>query len=213
MKRLRSVITVGLAGILMSANISSRANDTPRLSPLTREQMTPDQNALADEILKVSGVGLGGPYNPLLRSPDMGKRMFDLLDYLRWKTSVPKRLNEFAILIVGRQWRSQVEWYSHGPLAAKAGLAQHTIDELRANKRPTAMQPDEEVVYNFVTELLMKYKVSDATYARAKATLGEQGVVDLTAVTGTYVTVAMLIAAAEERVPPGREEPFKASDP
>jgi hypothetical protein len=67
-------------------------------------------------------VGLGGPYNPLLRSPVLGQRMFDLLHYLRWETSVPLKLNEFAILIIGRQWRSQVEWFAHAPLAIKAGL-------------------------------------------------------------------------------------------
>jgi len=70
--------------------------------------------------MKVSSVGLGGPYNPLLRSPVMGQRMFDLLAYLRWDTSVPLRLNEMAILIIGRQWRSQVEWYAHSAIALKA---------------------------------------------------------------------------------------------
>jgi 4-carboxymuconolactone decarboxylase len=81
----------------------------PRFPHLTREQLTNAQKPLADEILKVSSVGLGGPYNPLLRSPVLGQRMFDLLHYLRWETSVPLKLNEFAILIIARQWRSQVE--------------------------------------------------------------------------------------------------------
>lgn len=212
MKRAQWIAIIGVAGML-SASTTYSANNTPRLPPLAQEQMTPEQKSLAEQILKVSGVGLGGPYNPMLRSPDMGRRMFDLLDYLRWKTSVPKRLNEFAILIVGRHWRSQVEWFSHGPIAAKAGLPQHVIDDLRVNKRPAAMQPDEEVVYDFVTELLDRHKMSDATYARARAILGEQGVVDLAAVAGTYVTVAMLIAAADEHVPSGKEEPFKPTDP
>jgi 4-carboxymuconolactone decarboxylase len=139
--------------------------------------------------------------------------MFDLLYYLRWNTSVPLRLNEFAILIVGRQWRSQVEWFAHAPLAIKAGLSPEVVAELKANKRPATMKPDEAVVYDFVTELSTSRQVSDATFKRAKELLGEQQVVDLTAVTGTYVTVAMLLAVAEEGVPPGKEPPFKPGEP
>ncbi|MSO72513.1 MAG: carboxymuconolactone decarboxylase family protein [Rhodospirillaceae bacterium] len=177
------------------------------------EALAPAPRALAEQIVKVSSIGLGGPYNPLLRSPEMGQHMFDLLAYLRWKTTVPHRLNEFAILIVGREWRSQVEWFAHVPIALKAGLSQSVIDDLKANRRPASMQADEAVVYDFVNELRAQHRVSDATFARAKTLLGEQGVVDLTVVAGTYVTVAMLIAMAEETVPPGKELPFQAGDP
>jgi 4-carboxymuconolactone decarboxylase len=126
---------------------------------------------------------------------------------------VPLRLNEFAILITGRLWRSQVEWYAHGPLALKAGLSPEIIADLKANKRPAAMQPDEAVVYDFVMELSTRHEVSDETFARVRKLLGEQQVVDLTAVTGTYVTVAMLLAMAEEGVPPGKEAPFGPGEP
>ena len=94
----------------------------PRFPLLTMDQLNDQQKPLGAQIMKVSSVGLGGPYNPLLRSPVLGQRMFDLLHYLRWETSVPLKLNEFAILIIGRQWRSQVEWLAHAPLAIKAGL-------------------------------------------------------------------------------------------
>lgn len=186
---------------------------TPRFELLTVETLKPEQQSLADQVMKVSSIGLGGPYNPMLRSPVMGQAMFDLMAYLRWKTSVPLRLNEFAILIIARQWRSQVEWYAHAPIALRSGLAQNVIDELKANKRPSAMQADEDAVYDFVTELTKQHRVSDATFARAKDILGEQGVVDLTVVTGTYVTVAMLLAMAEQSVPVGKEEPFKPGEP
>jgi 4-carboxymuconolactone decarboxylase len=139
--------------------------------------------------------------------------MFDLLYYLRWNTSVPLRLNEFAILIIGRQWRSQVEWFAHAPLAIKSGLSPEIVAELKANKRPENMKPDEVIVYDFVTELSARHQVSDETFKRAKELLGEQQVVDLTAVAGTYVTIAMLLAMAEEGVPSGKESPFKAGEP
>ena len=185
----------------------------PRFPLLSMEQLTDAQKPLGEEIMKVSSVGLGGPYNPLLRSPVLGQRMFDLWHYLRWETSVPLKLNELAILIVARQWRSQVEWYAHAPLAIKAGLAPDIVAELKANKRPANMPPEEAAVYDFVTELTTKQAVTDESFARAKKLLGEQQVVDLTTVTGCYVATAMLLAMAEQSVPPGKEEPFRPGEP
>lgn len=181
--------------------------------PLLRiEALSEAQRPLAEQILKVSQVGLGGPYSPMLRSPVFGQRMFELLDYLRWNTSLPLRLNELAILVIARQWRSQVEWFAHAPLALKAGLAPDLVSELKANQRPRVMQPDEAIVYDFVTELTATHDVSDATYARAQELLTDQQIVDLTAVAGTYVTVAMLLAISRADVPEGRERPFADDD-
>ena len=163
--------------------------------------------------MKVSSVGIGGPYNPLLRSPVMGQRMFDLLYYLRWNSSMPLRLNEFAILIIGRQWRSQVEWAAHAPLAIKAGLSTDVVADLKAQKRPAKMQPDEAVVYDMIDELTQTHKLSDATYARAKALFTEQQLVDLSVVTGTYITLALMMSMVEQGLPAGRELAFKAGEP
>jgi 4-carboxymuconolactone decarboxylase len=184
-----------------------------RFSQLETDQLDAQQQPLAEQILKVSRVGLAGPYNPMLRSPVLGQKMFDLLFYLRWQTSVPLRLNELAILIIARQWRSQVEWFAHAPLAIKAGLSSAIVAELKLNKRPSHMPPEEAAVYDFVTELTTNHAVSDATFERARALLGEQQIVDLTAVAGTYVTIAMILAMARESVPAGEELPFKPGEP
>ena len=192
---------------------STTAGKTPRFPQLALDALNHLQRPLGDQILKVSSVGLGGPYNVLLRSPVLGQCVFDLLHYLRWNTSLPLALNEFAILIVGRQWRSQVEWFAHAPIAIKAGLASAIVAELKANRRPSGMSAEEAIVYDFVTELTATHQVSDATFERARAMLGEQQVVDLTATAGTYVTLAMLLAMAEQDVPPGKESPFKPGDP
>jgi 4-carboxymuconolactone decarboxylase len=162
----------------------SATGKEPRFPQLTMDQLDEKQKPLGEQIMKVSSVGLGGPYNPMIRSPVLGQRLFDLFYYLRWQTSVPTRLNEFAILIIGRQWRSQVEWYAHAPLAAKAGLSPDIIAELKTGTRPSGMAEDEAVVYDFVTELTSTQKVSDETYARAKKVFGDQQIVDLTAVAG-----------------------------
>jgi 4-carboxymuconolactone decarboxylase len=203
--------TVGwFFGLMTSPSATSKE---PRFPQLTMEQLSDKQKPLGEQIVKVSRVGLAGPYNPMLRSPVFGQKMFDLLYYLRWQTSVPLKLNEFAILIIGRQWRSQVEWFAHVPLAIKAGLSQDIIAELKANKRPSNMPPEEAAVYDFVTELTTAHVVSDETFNRARQLLGEQQIVDLTAVAGTYITVAMILAMSEESVPPGEELPFKPGEP
>jgi 4-carboxymuconolactone decarboxylase len=189
------------------------ARKVPRFPQLTLEQLNDQQRPLGEKILSISRVGLGGPYNPMLRSPVMAQRMYDLLDYLRWNSSLPTRLTELAILIVGREWRSQVEWYAHVPIALKAGLRHEIIADLKAKKRPQDMQPDETIVYDFCTELLAKKAVSDEIFERAKSLLGEQQVIDLTTVTGTYVTIAMILSVAEATVPEGAEPPFKPGEP
>jgi len=184
----------------------------PRFPQLTMDQLDEKQKPLGEQIMKVSSVGLGGPYNPMIRSPVLGQRLFDLFYYLRWQTSVPTRLNEFAILIIARQWRSQVEWFAHAPLAAKAGLSADIIAELKEGKRPAKMAEDEALTYDFVTELTTTQKISDETFARAKKVFSDQQIVDLTAVAGNYVMVAMMLAMAEETVPSGKEEPFKMGE-
>ena len=184
----------------------------PRFPQLTMDQLDERQKPLGEQIMKASSVGLGGPYNPMIRSPVLGQRLFDLFYYLRWQTSVPTRLNEFAILIIARQWRSQVEWFAHAPLAAKAGLSADIIAELKEGKRPAKMAEDEALTYDFVTELTTTQKVSDETFARAKKVFNDQQIVDLTAVAGNYVMVAMMLAMAEETVPAGKEEPFKMGE-
>lgn len=205
------VVAAAGGGLVTSTSWGLTARE-PRFPQLTLDQLTPAQRPVGEKIMKVSSVGLAGPYNPMIRSPEMAQRMYDLLDYLRWHTSVPTRLNEFAILIQGRLWRSQVEWYAHYPLAIKAGLSEQVAADLKANKRPEGMKADEAAVYDFCMELSTKQAVSDETFARAKQVLGDQGVVDLTALTGTYVTVAMLLSMAEEGVPPGKEPPFKPGE-
>jgi 4-carboxymuconolactone decarboxylase len=205
-----TIAVSGIGGALFESRVLGKE---PRFAQLTLEQLDDAQRPLGEKILKVSSVGLGGPYNPLLRSPVLAQRMYDLLDYLRWHTSVPTKLNEFAILIQARLWRSQVEWLAHYPLALKAGLSDKVAIDLKANKRPDGMQPDEAVVYDFCMELAKNQAVSDDTFKRAQALLGDRGVVDLTAVSGTYVALAMMLSVAEEGVPPGKEPPFKVGEP
>ena len=204
---------MSIAWIAANTTSSPAKGKEPRFPQLTLEQLNDQQRPVGEKIVKISSVGLGGPYNPMLRSPVYAQRMYDLLDYLRWHTSVPTKLNEMAILIVARQWRSQVEWFSHSAIARKAGLPESIITDLKASKRPASMSAEQEAVYDFVTDLTAKHAVSDELFDRAKKLLGEQQVVDLTGVAGTYVGVAMLLAMAEQGVPADKEPPFKDGEP
>src|ERR1700675_2289685 len=159
-----------LVFMLMMPEVQVHSADKEQRFPLLKlEQLNDQQRPFADEILKVSSIGISGPFNMLLRSPVMGQRMFAMLDYLRFNSSVPRKLNEFAILIQARLWTSQVEWTAHYPLALKAGLPQAVADDLKVGKRPASMQPDEAAVYDMFMELAANHVVSDATFKKARA--------------------------------------------
>jgi 4-carboxymuconolactone decarboxylase len=186
---------------------------TERLAQIAYDALSPQVKPLADDILKVSSAALGGPYNALLRSPDMARRCFDLLDYLRFRTSVDKRLNEFAILIQARIANAQYEWWAHEPIARRAGLADAVMSDLRQCRRPAAMRDDERLVYDFCVELTLNHRVGDALWQEAVSTMGEQAVVDLTVLSGTYVMVAMLLNATQVGIPGGGALPLQVIDP
>jgi len=186
---------------------------TERLAQLRYDELAPEVRPLADDILKVSSAALGGPYNALLRSPDMARRCFDLLDYLRFKTSVNKRLNEFAILIQARIANAQYEWWAHETIARRAGLSDALMRDLQNCQRPTSMQDDERLVYDYCTQLTLNHRVSDALWQEAVMTMGEQAVIDLTVLSGTYVMVSMLLNATEIAIPGGAAAPLEVLAP
>ena len=172
------------------------------------EQLNPEQQAVAAEVLKQSSAGLGGPYGMLIKSPELLKRYLMMTEYLRQKTSLPHRLNEMAILLEARIWDAQYEWWAHEPLARKAGLSDATIADIRDGKRPNAMQPDETIVYDVVTQLLNKRQLPDDTFGKARQILGEQQTIDLIAVTGFYVMVSAVVIGGKIAIPNGGPPPM-----
>jgi 4-carboxymuconolactone decarboxylase len=206
-----AALTIGwLAGM---ASMSLTKADAPRFAELTPAQLNDQQRPIADRILKFSRIGIGGPYHIMLRSPQAAEQIINLMDYLRFQSSVPNRLKEFSIMIQGRLWRSQVEWATHYQPALKAGVSEATLAQLKTNMRPTSMQPDEAAVYDFCTELYTRHAVSDATYGRLHQFLNDQQIVDLTLLQGLYVTAASVMAMANQGLPPGWEVAFKPGEP
>lgn len=207
---MRRIVIAALVVVLVFgvATGASAQTKEPRFPDLKREQMTDAQKRVYDAIAGGPRGGVRGPFGPLLRSPELTDRVQKLGEYLRYKTSLPARLNEFAILINARFWDSKYEWYAHKPLAIKGGLAESIADDLAQNKRPANMKPDEELVYDFCTILHRQHFVDDALFKCAVATLGEQGVIDLVAVSGYYTLVSMVLNVAEIPLPPGEKSPW-----
>jgi len=203
----RATIVAG-AILLLVGVAGARAEDGARFPQPAMEQLNAEQQAVAAEVLKQSSAGLGGPYGMLIKSPELLKRYLMMTEYLRQKTSLPHRLNEMAILLEARLWDAQYEWWAHEPLARKAGVPEAIIADIRDGKRPAAMQPDEAIVYDVVTELLNKRQLSDDTFGRAKKILGEQQVVDLVAVAGFYVMVSAVVIAGRIAIPNGAPAPM-----
>jgi 4-carboxymuconolactone decarboxylase len=180
----------------------------PRFPPLDKASMTPAQHDVAAAIASGPRGGLGGPFQTWLRSPDLADRLQKVGEYLRFSSSVPRRLNELAILITARAWDAQYEWYAHHRMAMAAGLDPAVAAELAEGRRPSSMQADEAVVYAFCTELRATRNVSDTTLKAALELLGEQGVVDLIAVSGYYDIVSMTLNVAEVALPDGLAPPL-----
>src|SRR5438034_943828 len=186
------------------------AMSEPRFTTLTPETMTTDQKRVADAIQSgPRGAGLRGPFNALLRSPELCDLVQRLGAFVRFGTSIPQRLNEMAIIMAGRKWAAQYEFYAHRRLALEAGLSPAIADAIAANQRPASMAKDEETVYDFVSDLLATGSVSDRTFQRVKDAFGERGVVDLVSAVGYYSLVSMTLNVAQVPLPAGVTPPLR----
>ena len=181
-----------------------------RLKELTVETMTPEQRRVADAIQTgPRGAGLRGPFNALLRSPELADAVQKVGEYVRFKSSIPPRLNELAIIIAGRRWTAQYEFYAHRRLALQAGLKAEIADAVAEGRRPSGMDADETNVYEFATELLNAGQVSDTTYQRTLTRFGERGVIDLVGAAGYYSLVSLVLNVAQVPLPAGEDPPLK----
>jgi len=182
-----------------------------RMPPLAAEAMSDEQKQAATELAAGPRGGVRGPFIPLLRSPELMSRLQKVGEVLRYHSALAPKLNEFVMLVVAREWTQQFEWQVHYPLAIEAGLAPEIAAAIAEGRRPRRMAEDEETAWDFCNELLRTRGVSDATYARAAAMLGERGVIDLLGLVGYFTTVSMVMNVA--RTPPPEQEnavPLKA---
>ena len=152
-----------MAGCIVAGSLASAAAQT-RMPELDPSQMSSEQKAMYDAIMAGPRHSIEGPFNMWLRSPVLGDRLQRVGEYLRFSTTIPHNLNEFAILITAVEWKSGFEWYAHYPLAIKAGLEPAVAKDLQEGRRPAEMTADETLVYDFVTQLQRQKQVGNAVY-------------------------------------------------
>ena len=149
-----------------------------------------------------------GPFEAWLRSPGLADVAQRLGAYCRFGSSLPGDINELAILLTGKHWKAQFEFWAHARLALQAGLDPAIIEAIRTGAKPPLTREIEKVVYEAVTEYFETHRLSDATYKRAVDTLGEDGLVDLIGVVGYYGLVSMTLNIFEVGLPVGEKDPL-----
>ena len=161
-----------------------------RFKPLTWETKSLDQQ-MTRAVLGGKRGNMQGPYNVLLRSPEVGHLAQSFGAHTRFNSSLPLALNELAILLVARDWTAQFVWWAHRRIAEEAGLPVALIQAI-ANQtpKPKNLPVDVNSVFEFCNELIQTRKVSDSTFAEVTKHFGERGVVDLMAII-FYTLVSM----------------------
>ncbi len=182
----------------------------PRLPAISEEQMTSSQRELYDAIRsgprgKVSG---GGPFATWLHAPAFGHHAQKLGAHVRYHTALSPRLSEFAILVTARYWKAHYEWYAHAVHAEKAGVSLQTIADLRAGRVPKKAQKDERAIHDFIRELYKTKRVSNRTYARVHAFLGDGGMVEFIGILGYYAMISMTLNVFRMLPPEDTKLPF-----
>jgi 4-carboxymuconolactone decarboxylase len=177
-----------------------------RLLALTEDKLDDTQRALLASMRagpRGDRVRLGGPFGVYMHSPRYGDLIQQLGAFVRFETSLPPRLSEFAILCTARLWRAQYEWHAHAPIAEKAGVKPEAIADLKAGRTPKKAAKDERAIYDFVQELYKKRRVSERTYKRVQGFLGDKGAVELTGLLGYYAGVSMTLNVFNVPLPDG----------
>ena len=175
----------------------------PRFKPIAPEQMTAEQQRVAQALTQGPRGGVRGPFPALLRIPEFADRVRVLGDYVRFETSLPAPLRELAILVVARFWSAQYEWYAHRQHAVKAGLDPSVPEAIAQGQRPPRLTDDEALVYDLCTELLYRRDVSDPTFAAAVERFGETTVLELVGLAAYYGFVSLILNVNRTPIPEG----------
>jgi 4-carboxymuconolactone decarboxylase len=177
------------------------ATGPDRLPPIPDAELTPAQAEAKAAVLGGARGVFQGPFIPLLRSPELMRRLEKVGAYLRYESPLPGRIREFIILIIARRYSQQVEWAIHLPIALREGVAPPTIAAITEGKRPDPMREDEATAWDFLAELQETHAVCDANYARAVRQFGEAGTVDVIALAGYYGLLALVMNTARTPTP------------
>jgi 4-carboxymuconolactone decarboxylase len=179
-----------------------------RYREISAAEMNPAQKRVHDQIIAGARGRFGGPFQLLIRAPDICEHASKLGEHLRWGTSLPDRLSELTIITTARFWRAQYEWYAHAPLAAKAGVPAAAIEAIRTGGTPLFTATDEALVYRVCGEIFRTQRLSDQSFNEAIAALGEQGLVEIIGIVGYYTLIANTLNVFQVGLPAGEALPF-----
>jgi 4-carboxymuconolactone decarboxylase len=182
-----------------------------RVAILAEDRLSPIQRALLDSIRsgpRGASTTIRGPFAVFLHAPAFGELAQQLGGYCRFKTAVPPRLSEFAILVTAKLWQAQYEWFAHVPMAERAGVAKETIRDLYRGRVPASAPKDERAIYDFIQELYKTRRVSDKTFERVRAVLGDAATVELVGILGYYALISMILNVFRMSPPEGEPLPF-----
>jgi 4-carboxymuconolactone decarboxylase len=175
----------------------------PRIPLLDVEDMSAEQRRLHDAVVSGPRGQMIGPLRAAIHSPELASAWSALGEFLRYRTCLPPHLNELAIIVTGRRWTAQVEWWVHARAAIAAGLQQETVDAIAVLESPMFDDDAAFEVYEFTRALQQTGRVPADTYAAVLSRWGARGVVELTAVIGYYTMVAQTLNAHQLPLPEG----------
>lgn len=179
-----------------------------RYREISAAEMTPPQRRVHDVIVSGKRGRFGGPFQLLIRAPEICEHASQLGEHLRWGTSLPPRLSELAIICTARFWRAQYEWYAHAPLAEEAGIPAAAIEAIRTGGTPMLGEKDEALVYRVCNEIFRTQRLSDESFAEAISAFGERGVVEIVAIIGYYTLIGNTLNVFQVGLPAGETPPF-----
>jgi len=178
----------------------------PRLTPLDMDALTPAQQTIVDKMMNGPRGGMRGPFESLLRRPELCDRVQHLGAYCRFETTLDRDVAELAIILTGKHWKAQFEFWAHARLAREAGLPDAIIEAVRTDSPVDTDNAQYRAVVDLVREYFATNRVGDAAYAQARDALGEEGVVDLIGLVGYYGLVSMTLNIFEVPLPEGEAE-------
>jgi len=191
-----------LFAFALLAPLSGTCSAQDRMPPIPPETYDAEQKKAAEEFQIARKGPVFGPFSVLIRVPELMTAYRIQGDYLRLKPSIGTELSELIILVTAREWTQDYEWYLHAPIALKRGISQQIIDAIEQGQRPSGMNDDQAICYDFSIELHRNKRVSDATYERAVKRFGEKGVLDIAGINGYYTALAMAMNTTRYAIPP-----------
>jgi 4-carboxymuconolactone decarboxylase len=175
----------------------------PRVPILSVEEMTPEQRKLYDAVVSGPRGQMIGPLRAAIHSPELAVLWSQLGEFLRYRTCLPPRLKELAIVVTGRRWTAQVEWFVHAAACVKAGMPQSVIDAIAALRSPVFEDAADLEVYEFARHIQQTGQTPTEWYRAVEQRWGTRGVVELGAVIGYYTMVSMTLNMHQLPLPDG----------